>query len=169
MSKPSCQQEFKRGSADRLGRPLPHGRYRLVQLAGWLERDLEDVTEIRQLVSGRSRRQTLNGCTSEDKHLWLKGLPTHIAYLLGYDLLPGLAALPEDGAPLEIVSRLIPILQADCVELVERLEHVRLTIKRSVGIEYDCMRSGQSMLEPPLRKALRMIDSSLECLDAVPG
>lgn len=169
MPKPSCQQEFKRGSADRLGRPLPHGRYRLVQLAGWLERDLEDILEIRELVSGRTRWPALNGCTAEDKHEWLADMPAHIAYLLGYDLLPGLAALPEDGAPPGIVSRLMPILRADCDDLVERLEHVRLTIKRSVGIEYDCMRSGQSMLEPPLRKALRMIDSSLECLYAVPG
>jgi hypothetical protein len=103
-------------------------------------------------------------CTAEDKHLWLKDLPAHIAYRLGYEVLPGLRALTADGVDSTVIHSELPIFERDCLSVVGQLEIVHQKIYKSIKVEYDQMRFGGSLLEPRLRDAVGIAKNILQLI-----
>ena len=57
-------------------------------------------------------------CTAEDKHLWLKDLPTDVAFRIGYELLPGLQALTADGVDSKVIYKELPNFERYCSSVV---------------------------------------------------
>jgi hypothetical protein len=114
---------------------------------------------VRDFVRGRSSCTLLGSCVADDKHLWLKRVPLHVAHLLGYNLLPGLIALKKEGG--QFVDRDYPPIERDCLQLLDRLEQVRIAIKNDISIEYDQMKRGGSLLDPLIDEAIHLVHRAL--------
>lgn len=159
MTKSSCVQSFNDGKAQRVSYPLHQGRYKLEEQVHNLVAVKETLRMVRDFVSGRSRCVYLVQCMSFDKHIWLKNVPLNIAYSLGYNLLPGLLALKKEGAL--CVDRDYPAIEYDCEQLVNRLEQVRIAIKKDIKVEYWQMKQGGSLLEPLIDDASSLVHRAL--------
>jgi hypothetical protein len=159
MTKSNCYESFNDGKAERVTYPLRQGRYKLEEQERNLLGIKETIRMVRDFVRGRSSCTLLGSCVADDKHLWLKRVPLNVAHLLGYNLLPGLIALKKEGA--QFVDRDYPIIERDCLQLLDRLEQVRVAIKNDISIEYDHMKRGDSMLDPLIDEAIRLVRRAL--------
>lgn len=164
MRKLTCHEAFHRGKIARSQYPLQEGRYKLEECRYRLHSCCEEIDRIRRLITRKDSRHCLWHCTAEDKHLWLKDLPGHIAHHLGYEVLPGLLALDADGAPPVNIRRAFPQVEKECLDLLDSLESVRVTIRRSIGVEYWYMKQGGSMLEPLAQRAIDITERALRVL-----
>jgi hypothetical protein len=81
-----------------------------------------------------------------ERGAYLKGIPAQLAELLGYTILPAIAALEGDGMPKAEVERLLSRAETDAQRLLDDCEAVRLRLKGGIKHEYDAMRLGQSLL-----------------------
>jgi hypothetical protein len=88
-----------------------------------------------------------------ERGAYLKGIPAQLAELLGYTILPAIAALEGDGVPKAEVQRLLSRAETDAQRLIDACEALRLRLKGGISREYDAMKRGESGL--------------LELLDAV--
>ena len=161
MHKQTCHEAFEHGQHLRSRHPLPSGQYKLGECHERLQMCLDELARIRHYLIYRGNPHALQCCTTEDKHLWLKDLPAHVAHRLGFEILPGILALVADGASPSKIAVAYPMFKADCHVLLVSLESVRLTIQKSVGIEYAHMRRGGSLLEPLVDRALCIADGAL--------
>ena len=159
MTKSNCYESFNDGKAERLTYPLRQGRYKLEEQERNLLGIKETIRMVRDFVRGRSSCTLLGSCVADDKHLWLKRVPLHVAHLLGYNLLPGLIALKKEGA--QFVDRDYPPIERDCMQLLARLEQVRIAIKSDISIEYDQMKLGGSLLDPLIDEAMHLVHRAL--------
>ena len=164
MRKTNCYEAFHQGRALRLQYPLRHGQYKLEECQSRLQSCRDEVDRIRAVVRNEACRWSLMHCTADDKHIWLKDLPRHIAHRLGYEVLPGLAALGEDGADQRDVDIAFPHIEQAAHALVDRLESVRVTISKRIGVEYWHMKQGGSLLEPLVDKAIFITQRALAVL-----
>ena len=164
MRKPSPLNSFAQGRRDRLSHPLSSGRYKLVECAERLNQCIEEIDRIRNYINGRGHRWLLMHCTAEDKHLWLKDLPSHVAYRLGYEVLPGLQALTADGVDSTLIRSELPNFERNCLSVVGQLEIVHQKIYKSINVEYDQMRLGGSLLEAQVRDAVGIAKHALQLI-----
>ena len=164
MSKPTPLESFERGRRARLSYPLSSGRYKLVECSERLEQCVEEISRIRDYLNGRRDRWAFMHCTVEDKHLWLKDLPSHVAYRLGYEVLPGLQALAVDGVDSTVIGIELPKFEGYCSSVVGQLEIAHMKIRKSINVEYDQMRSGRSLLEPQVRDAVGIAKRALRLI-----
>jgi len=100
-------------------------------------------------------------CTVDDKHTWLKDLPLNVAHRLGYEVLPGLRALVRDGAARRDISIAYPLIEQAAHDLVDRLESVRVSIRKCIDYEYWHMQQGGSLLEPVVNDAISLTQRAL--------
>ena len=164
MLNQNCLTAFQNGQAERLECPLPYGRYKLVAGMGRLVQCRDELGRIRAYVSGRSDRWALMHCTSYDKYVWLRAMPSTISHRLGKDLLPGLLALEADGAPRCVIQDIYPSVEKSCRRLIHTSEEVRLVINKSIKAEYSEMKSGSSLIEPLFDQAISLFDEALAAL-----
>lgn len=164
MSRLDCYESFQEGQYERLTRPLPSGAYKLRELQHRLIRSQRELRHIAAFVSRRASRWGFTACTPEDKYIWLRNLPSSVAYELGYDLVPGFNALTADGVPPTQVLRRASFLEESANTLVADLECARLRIARRVAAEYENMRSGRPMLESLVARAIDLADLGLGLL-----
>jgi len=164
MPKPTCREVFQHGQNLRSQYPLREGRYKLEECRYRLQSCQEEIGRIRRFLTRKDSRYCLWHCTAEDKHLWLKDLPGHVAHRLGYEVLPGLLALGADGADPVNIRRTFPWVEKECLDLINSLESVRRTIKKNISVEYRHMRQGGSMLEPLVERAIDITDRALRVL-----
>jgi hypothetical protein len=161
MRKQSCQEIFHQGQRLRLHHPLQSGQYKLEECRDRLRRCYVEIGRIRRYLTGKGSPYALQHCTTEDKHLWLKDLPGHVAHRLGYEVVPGLLALGADGADPTAIMNVHPRIENDCLALVGCLESARTSIRRSIGVEYEQMKQDGSMLEPLVERAIDITDHAL--------
>lgn len=159
MTKSNCYKSFNDGKAERAIYPLHQGRYKLEEQERNLLATKETIRMVRDFVRGRSGCTFLGSCVADDKHIWLKPVPLYVAHLLGYNLLPGLIALNKEGA--QFVDRDYPTIERDCLQLLDRLEQVRIAIKSDISIEYDHMKLGGSLLDPLIDEAMHLVHRAL--------
>lgn len=159
MAKSNCYQEFGEGKARRVTFPLRKGRYKLEEHARNLVADKDTLRMVRDFVSGRSCCVYLGGCMTSDHQVWLKNVPLSIAFSLGYNLLPGLLALKNEGSI--FVDRDYPAIEQDCLQLVDRCEQVRKAIRKDIKVEYRQMKQGDSLLEPLIDDATSLVHRAL--------
>ena len=164
LKKPNCYESFRAGQSSRANCPLNLGEYKLEECLCELSRCYKDISAIRNLVSGKVHQQQLTCCTTDDKSVWLKKLPLDVAYWLGYKLLPGLKALVNDGADKADVDSASVYIEKDCLALLDRMEEVRLAIKKNIALEYQHMKLGGSLLEPLVEDAIFITERALGVL-----
>jgi len=161
-----CAESFDNGKQVRLRYPLRQGRYKLEEVASGLLRCRLEIDRISDVANRKSNGTELMYCTNSDKAVWLAGIPIHIAFTLGYEFLPSLKALENEGVSSEAVARVYAEMSEKCDSLVLGLEFVRVSICESVKNEYRQMRKGSSLLKPLVGDALRMTQQIILLADS---
>lgn len=157
-----CQCEFDKGRDARRKYPLHSGAYKLVETADVLRSYLATLETIavdrRQNAKGYGRH--FGGCTSDDAHIWLRRLPGVIAYTLGYNVLPAIAALGADDVAPGDVRDALTQAQAAVARLVRDCEQVHQSLKAGIAQEYKALRDDYSDLPRLLDRALDIVESA---------
>ena len=161
-----CAGSFDNGKQVRLRHPLRKGRYKLEEVASGLIKCRQEIDRISDVVNRVSDGTKLMYCTKSDKALWLAGVPDRVAFTLGYEFLPGLDALKNEGVSELTVSRVYAEMFAQCNSLVLDLELARVSICASIKNEYRQMRNGRSLLAPLVDDALSMTKQVLLLADS---
>ncbi len=164
MHKHTCHAAFHQGRHLRSQHPLRSRQYKLEECRDRLQLCHAEIGRIRRRLTSKGRPCAFRHCTADDKHIWLKDLPRHVAHRLGYEVLPGLAALGEGGADQRDVDIAFPHIKQAAHSLVDRLESVRVTISKRIGVEYWHMKQGGSLPEPLVNKAIFITQRSLSVL-----
>ena len=166
MPKSTCNEAFNKGAEQRAEFPLPHGAYKLTETRDRLKSCKAEIDRIRNYVSGKADKWSLEHCTYYDKHKWLTDLPEWISFDLGRDLLPGLRACEGDidGANLITIQGIYPTLESNSHKLINDFESTRKQINKSIEVEYSAMRKGGSLLEPLVDDAIGLFDKALSVL-----
>jgi hypothetical protein len=151
-----CAESFDNGKQVRLRYPLRQGRYKLEEVASGLLRCRLEIDRISDVANRKSNGTELMYCTNSDKAVWLAGIPIHIAFTLGYEFLPSLKALENEGVSSETVARAYAEMSEQCDGLVFDLELVRASICESIQNEYRQMLRGKSLVAPLVDDAIRM-------------
>jgi hypothetical protein len=160
-----CAGSFHNGKQVRLRHPLRKGRYKLEEVASGLIRCRLEIVRISEVINRVSDGTKLMYCTNSDKALWLAGVPDRVAFTLGYEFLPGLEALQNEGVSELTVSRVYAEMSEQCNSLVFDLELARVSIYESIKNEYRQMRNGRSLLVPLVDDALSMTKQVLLLAD----
>ncbi len=102
-----CREKFHEGQQERLNHPLPYGAYKMKEVGNRLESCLESLLEIiNYKLSGQPMPTCFRHCANSEVNSWLKDRPLDIAKSMGYDILPGIAALGGDGVTKGDVQRI---------------------------------------------------------------
>ena len=167
MNYKTCFEAYEAAEITRNRHPLSNGEYKLRECSDRLGSTLEELSRIQDLVSGRGDKWSLMHCTSEDKHLWLKGVPAAVAWRLGYEVIPGLRALTGDGVPEAVIDATFPNVEHKVANLMLQLESTHRLIRKNIGIEYRRMRSDDSLLKPLVVEAIQITGDVLSVIDHV--
>ncbi len=152
----TCHDIFNAARAQRAKYPLASGLYKLREaehaIEDWL-RLVNTIAERTQGGSGFGATENLGPCMSYERGAFLKELPKKVAELVGYNILPGIAALEDDGVKKADVERLLSRAETDAQRLVAECEAVKIRLKGGIKREYEAMRQGESHLSRLLEDA----------------
>lgn len=170
MPKPTCYDTFATAQTKRRSYPLKSGAYKLREARHGLGRMMETVDAIGDFL--RKPKSVAPGptigvcCTTDDKGNWLKTLPAEVAEMLGYDILPAIAALRgEEGVAETDVAAELATARARADQLLNRCEAQRVRLKGGIKAEYPAIKSGQSELYALLVGADHIAQRALELVE----
>ena len=155
----TCHDVCDTARGERANYPLSSGLNKLREAENRINQLHKLVTTIAERVRAGGKfeqDENLGPCMATERGAYLKGIPAQLAELLGYTILPAIAALEGDGMPKAEVERLLSRAETDAQRLLDDCEAVRLSLKGGIKHEYDAMRRGESEL-------LRLLDSAREC------
>jgi hypothetical protein len=155
----TCHEIVTAAREKRKAHPLPSGGYKLREAKNRINQLHKLVTTIAERVRAGGKfeqDENLGPCMATERGAYLKGIPAQLAELLGYTILPAIAALEGDGMPKAEVERLLSRAETDAQRLLDDCEAVRLSLKGGIKHEYDAMRRGESDLLELLDGAKRM-------------
>jgi hypothetical protein len=156
----TCHEIVNAARERRKAHPLSSGGYKLREAENRINQLHELVTTIadRVCTGGKfGETENLGPCMATERGAYLKGIPAQLAELLGYTILPAIAALEGDGMPKSEVQRLLSRAETDAQRLIEACEAVRRHLKGGIEHEYEAMRRGESELLRLLDGAARLI------------
>lgn len=142
-----CRDAFDAAEAFRRSMPLPSGRYKIDEALDEIHVIRETVHRIADSVCRpRDYRpgQGLGKCVTDDRALWLKGLPMILADLIGRKILPGIKALSGDGVPPDVVAHETREARKRAEILLTRCEAFHARLKAGIKPEYDALKRGES-------------------------
>lgn len=143
----TCHDIFNVARAKRKSHPLPSGRYKLQEAEDSINQLHKLVTTIADRVRSGGKfgeTENLGPCMSTERGIYMKSISAQLAELLGYTILPAIAALDGDGVPKAEVQRLLSRAETDTQRLIDECEALRLSLKGGIKQEYDAMRRGES-------------------------
>jgi hypothetical protein len=155
----SCHDIFNTARAKRTNHPLTMGQYKLHEAERAINkwRDLVMTVATRIQIGGKFRASEIIGpCMANERGTYLKSIPALLAELIGYYILPAIAALEGDGVSKSEVQRLLSHAETDAKRLIADCEAIRLRLKGGIKQEYDAMRQGQSHLIDLIDDALAL-------------
>ena len=169
MATQTVKKAFKDAQNLRPKYPIDSGECKLRETRWRLSRMQETMYQIGEYLKNPShfyKGQTLGHCcTTDDKAIWIKSIPAQVAELLGYDILPAIAALTNDclskrdtDATLDIANGMAKTLLKDCKRQEARL-------KGGISAEYDEMKTGYSEVHGLLVEADRIAEEALQVLE----
>lgn len=145
----TCHDIFNTARAKRAAHPLTEGRFKLDEAQNRINQLQELVTSIADRVRAGSKfseTENLGPCMAIERGTYLKSIPAQLAELLGYTILPAIAALEGDGVPKAEAQRLLSRAETDAQRLIDDSEALRLSLKAGIKNEYEAMRRGESPL-----------------------
>ena len=166
MPQMTCQDTFAEAQLRRRSFPLEAGALKLREAKHILSRMMKTIDAIgdflRQPGSVRLGSALELCCTAFDKAIWLKSVPDQVAKMLGYDILPAIAALTADGVPKTVLAAELKLAQAAANQLLKDCETQRVRLKGGIKTEYGAIKSGQSELYVLLVNADHLAIRALE-------
>ena len=124
MPKATCIQSLRDGQQSRKRSPLFQGCYKLKEVM----RDFSNISaELDRIKAVRLKKEppyTLRHCTSQDSHIWVRKIPSHVSHSLGRNVLPSLLASVYEGAPPEDVCKAYLDLSQRCQALAVKMDAV---------------------------------------------
>lgn len=168
MPKLPCHDAFGAATARRAKYPLRSGAYKLRETQDSIARMQATMFDIGSLLRNSSAYapgSLLGCCTTDDKAAWLKGLPKHVADLLGYNILPAIAALTGDDIPLNNVKGELQNATADMRRLLDDCEKQHARLRKGIEHEYRSIKTGYSDLYGLLVDADCIAKRALELID----
>jgi hypothetical protein len=145
----TCHEIVTAAREKRKVHPLSSGGYKLKEAKNRINQLHTLVTTIAERVRTGGKfgeTENLGPCMATERGAYLKGIPAQLAELLGYMILPAIAALEGDGVPKAEVQRLLRSAETDAQRLLDTCEALRLRLKGGINHEYDAMRRGESEL-----------------------
>ena len=110
--------------------------------------------------------QTLGHCcTTDDKAVWIKSIPAQVAELLGYNILPAIAALTNNGLSKRDTEATLAIANGMAKALLKDCERQQTRLKGNISVEYDNMEEGYSDVHGLLVEADRIAEEALQVLE----
>ena len=169
MAKQTVKQAFQDAKNLRLKYPLDSGECKLRETQWRLSRMQETMYQIGEYLKNPSlfyKGQILGHCcTTEDKAFWIKSIPAKVAELLGYDILPAIAALTNDGLSKRDTDATIDIANGMAKTLLKDCERQEARLKGGISAEYDKMKTGYSEVHGLLVDADRIAEDALQVLE----
>ena len=169
MAKKTVKKAFQDAQNLRLEHPLDSGEYKLRQVRWWLSRMQETMYRIGEYIKNPShfyKGQILGHCcTTDDKAVWIKSIPAKVADLLGYNILPAIAALTNNGLSKRDTNRTLDIANGMAKTLLEECERQQTRLKGGISVEYDEMKTGYSEVHGLLVDADRIAEDVLQALE----
>ena len=164
MNYRSCLEAFEDGVHSRLNYPLGMGLYKLRESYARIRISGDAVGRIAEVINGKRNPLSLRSCTNDDKAIYLRDVPTNVAFRIGYEIIPGLRALEFDGVPKSQSEAAAWLIEAAIPSRIVRWDQLRNTYKNRIESEYARMRNGKSNALLVIDDALSMIDSALKTL-----
>ena len=169
MAKQTVKKAFQDAKNLRLKYPLDSGEYKLREIRWRLSRMQNSMYQIGEYLKNPSnfyKGQTLGHCcTTDDKAFWIKSIPAKVAELLGYDILPAIAALTNDGLSKRDTDATIDIANGMAKTLLKDCERQEARLKGGISAEYDEMKTGYSEVHGLLVEADRIAEDALQVLE----
>ena len=110
--------------------------------------------------------QTLGHCcTTDDKAIWIKSIPAQVAELLGYNILPAIAALTNDGLSKRDTVTTLDITNGMAKALLEDCKRQQTRLKGGISVEYDDLKTGYSEVHGLLVEADRIAEDALQIFE----
>lgn len=156
----TCHDIFDTAREKRKAHPLAAGRYKLEEAMHIIDRWCDLIATIAERVRRGGKfgeTENLGPCMANERGTYLRSIPAQLAELLGYTILPAIAALESDDVPKVEVQRLLSRAEADAQRLIDDSEALRLRLKGGIKNEYEAMRRGESELLGVLDKALNRV------------
>ena len=149
MTMNPCRRAFEQGQASRRKHPLNRGAYKLCETQQNLNLMITTLDAVGDYLRRRPQHRGpmgLGGCTTDDKAIYLKRIPTTLAKMFGYDVLPAIAALTGDGVPQHNVRQALGQIQRRVESLLEEADVQHFRLKKGIKVEYENMKTGHSEL-----------------------
>ena len=149
MTTTHCRHAFDQGQASRRKHPLTRGAYKLRDTQQNLNRMIATLDAVGDYLRRRPQHRGpmgLGGCTTDDKAIYLKRIPTTLAKMFGYDVLPAIATLTGDGVPQHNVRQALGQIQRRVESLLEEADVQHFRLKKGIKVEYENMKTGHSEL-----------------------
>lgn len=154
---------FNQAQSQRKQHPfVSGGLYKIKEAADRLHRDsqtIDDLAADRRLCSGK---KVFNGCTREDKATWLRAALVDVSYRLGYDILPAIDALEQDGLSKKDVKLCKSWAKEHAVSLLYQVDQVYEQLRGDIKQEYDHWENGDSLIQPIIDRAVNLADDIVE-------
>lgn len=169
-SKLGARGIFRKAMQERLtSRPFERiSAYKARESRDNIVRMIDTLNEIIAVVSSRQTHSMpilLGSCTTEDKAIWLKGLPSNLAYEFGYNLTPAIQALNVEGVPEATIDRFIHSIKGDVCQLLKDCDTMQTDTRPSVKGEYARMKAGCSEMLRICNDALVIADQAVALCD----
>lgn len=163
-----CHDAFGAAQVLRAQYPLSAGAYKLREALQRIARMQATMNAIGDYLRNPHRYTagvSLSSCTTDDMADWLKNLPKQLADMLGYEILPAIAALTGDGIATSYVAGELESANAHVRDLLHDCEKQYARLHARIEREYRAMKSGYSDVyallvdaESIARRALELID-----------
>jgi len=159
------RKAFDAACAFRATVPLAKGRYKLEQasleLAG-IRSNIDNVSKIVRKRDAKAAKTALVGIAPEERGLYVKQVPAHVANILGSLILPGVAALGGDGLHAQRVAVLVAQSKRQAGAILDDADYVHDRLRAGVQVEYHAMKTGGSLLLPLINDAEALVSVALD-------
>lgn len=153
----TCADVFTEAQKRRLSFPLSAGAYKIDEGIRSLQSIGGTIETIQEKIVTRKRfgyNEHLGCCLGFERGSYLKSVPKRISETLGYDILPGIAALRGDGCDAMLVQSAYKQAYNEALHTILRCDDYHELIKSSISVEYEAMRNGNSILFDLIRSAI---------------
>ena len=149
--------------------PLPKGRFKLEQASwelGRIRSNIDNVAKVVRNQNAKEAKAALVGMAPEERGLYVKQVPAHVANILGRLILPGVAALGGDGLHAQRAAVLVAQSKRQAGAILDDADYVHDRLRAGVKVEYHAMKTGGSFLLPFIDDAEALVSVALEaCTD----
>ena len=164
MTMNPCRRAFEQGQASRRKHPLNRGAYKLRETQQNLNLMITTLDAVGDYLRRRPQHRGpmgLGGCTTDDKAVYLKRIPTMVAEMFGHDVLPAIATLTGDGVPQHNVRQALGQIQRRVEYLLDECDIQHARLKAGIASEYKDMMTGHSELYGLLTDAMDIVRDAL--------